>query len=498
MQNFTLMKKLLFLLTISICGISSAQKAEIFEDGGKFGLKTDFGKELLPADYVSIQKCATDTLDFFVCHTTGAAELYSYSTDRRDIYDEVGQKPFTVIKWQWHPDVKANQFYGYTSTGEKYHLHGHGWEPVKVKGMIGCKDKNGKYAVCMGGKALSEYKYLDVDAKHKDLAVCKTDTGWVALDSKMKSHYEWSFDKIHDSDEHPEAFVIEKGNKFGVLSLDDKLHIPPVEMKNPTGMFEIEDGIAYGILERSFAVKRNGKWGVIDHENNVQVPFKYDNAYMIDDFAIEQHGLSVHAVVKEGANWKFLNEKWDEHKSIQFDTWLGTHGAVGLVIKGGKVWQIDLKSFEDAANLYFGEYQDHEIVKSEDGVSGVVGKTGDILIPFEYKWIAQEGDDGDEFFVADKGSKDGIYSLDGKNLVPHNYEDLIFLEKKNDKNYFSIGKPGQAALAYWDKTTNKMIILSDRIYKNVSYDYSDKHFTCETMDGVYHNLNDEGKMIEDE
>lgn len=498
MQNFTLMKNILFILTISICGVSFAQKAEIFEDGGKFGLKTDFGKELLPADYVSIKKCATDTLDFYVCHLQGAAELYSYNTERRDIYDEVGKKPFTVIKWEWNKDKKANQFYGYTAVGERFHLKGHGWEQVKVKGMVGCKDKNGKYAVCENGKALSDYKFLEVNAKHKDLAVCKTDTGWIALDAKMKSHYEWSFDKIHDSDEHPEAFVIEKGDKFGVLSLDDKLHIPPTKIKHPRGMFEIEDGIAFGVLERSFAIERNGKWGVIDHENNVQVKCKYDNAYMIDDFAIEQHNLSVHAVVRDGDSWKFLNNKWEEHKSVQFDAWLGTHGAVALVIKGDKVWQIDLKSFEDAANLYFGEYQEFDIVKSEDGQSGVVGKNGDIIIPFSYDWIALEGDDEDEFFVATKGEKDGIYSLEGKKLVPHNYEDLVFLEKKNEKNYFSVGNSGEAGLAYWDEETNKMVILSDRIYKNVSYHFGDKKFTCETEDGVYHILNDDGKIVEDE
>ena len=498
MQNFNQMKRILLLLTIGVSLGSFAQQAEIFEEGGKYGLKTDFGKELLPADYEMITKCMTDTLDFYICDLVGSSELYSYNTQQRDIFDEVGKNPFTVIKYEWDADSKSNRFYGYTKLGERFVLSGSGWAELKVKGMIGCKDKSGKYAVCLGKKALCDYQYLDIDARHKDLAVCLTDTGWIALDAKMKRHYDWAFDDIFDSDEHPEAFVVSKGNNWGILSLDDAIVLPPSEIKHPHGMFEIEDGVAYAILERSFAVKKGGKWGIVDEKNDTQVDFKYDNAYMIDDFAIEQHGLSVHAVVKDGGTWRFLNEKWQEHKSAQFDRWLGTHGEVALIVKGGKVWQIDLKSFEEAANLYFGDYQDIEIVKSEDEVSGVVGKNGDILLKFEYNWIALEGDEGDEFLVADKNGKDGVYGLDGKNLVPHNYEDLVFLEKKNDKNYFSVGKEGEAALAYWDRSTNKMILLTDRVYKNVSYHFGDKKFTAETMDGIYHVMDDEGKIVEDE
>ena len=64
----------------------------------KFGLKTDFGKELLPADYESITLHATDTLDFYLAHLVGSSELYTYSEEKRDIYDEVGRRPFTEIK----------------------------------------------------------------------------------------------------------------------------------------------------------------------------------------------------------------------------------------------------------------------------------------------------------------------------------------------------------------------------------------------------------------
>ncbi|MBD3637875.1 MAG: WG repeat-containing protein [Crocinitomicaceae bacterium] len=491
------MKKIFFLSTLFIAASSFAQNAVIFEENGKFGLKTDFGKELLPAEYEKITKCRTDTLDFYIADYVGSSELYSYNSKKRDIYEETAGKNFSVIKFTWNVDLKSDQFYGYTDVGRKYHFKGNTWEQMKVKGMIGCKDETGKYAVCMDGKALTDYTYNDVDARHKNLAVVLTDTGWVALDAKMKSHYNWAFDEIRDSDIHPEAFVIKREDKWGIMSLDGSMNLPPSEIKNPQGMFDF-DGAAYAELERSYAVKRGGKWGVVNEKNEVNVPFKYDNAYMIDDFAIEQHDLEVHAVVQDGENWKFMGEKWKEIKSVQFDEWLGVHGNVALVKKGDKVAQLDLKTFKMTNDLYFGEYDDFQIIKTEDATSGVVAKNGDIILPFEFSWIAIEGDDDDEFFVAEKGGKDGIYSLDGKNLVPHMYEGLIFLEKKSDKNYFSVGRAGEAALAYWDTETNKMVLLTRKMYKNVSYHFGDKKFTAETFDGVYHVLDDEGRLMMDE
>lgn len=491
------MKRLLFVTATLLSTMSFAQKAEIFKENGKYGLKTDFGKELLPADYVKITKHSTDTLDFYLAHTVGTSEIYSYNSEKRDIYDEAQDHEFAEIKHEWNEALKAKQFYGYTKVGEKYHFKGQGWEQMKVKGMIGCKDGSGKYAVCLGGKPVSGYDYLAVDAKHRELVVVKTDTGWIALDTKMKGHYDWSFDEIHDSDIHPEAFIVKKKDKWGILSLDGSMNLPPSEIKNPKQMFDF-DGASFAELERAYAVKRGGKWGIVNEKNDQLVACKYDNAYMIDDFAIEQHGLKTHAVVKDGGTWKFLSEKWQELKSVQFDEWIGVHGEVALVIKEGKVWQLDLKSFEMQTNLYFADYADYEVIHNEDGMLGFVGKDGTLIMKFEYIWLALELEDTDDvFIIAEKNGKGGLYDVKGNNVVPHQYEGILFLEKKNGKIYLSVGNEGESALAYWDKEKAKLIILSDRIYKLVTFNFKDKSFSAETMDGVFHKLDDNGKMIEE-
>jgi hypothetical protein len=483
---------LLMMITIS----TFAQKAEIFQEGKKYGLKTDFGKELLPADYIKITKCKTDTLDYYIAELTGSAELYSYNPQKRDIFDEAQKQKFTIINFQWNATTKSNEFVAYDATGNKSKLTGNSWNTVKIKEMIGCKDGSGKYAVCQGGKALTGYNYNDVMVVSSDMVAAKTDSGWIAMDNKMKSAYGWSFDEVHKSDEYPECFIIRKGNKWGILSVDGTMNLPPSDMKNPQGMFDF-DGDSYAELKRGYAVMRGGKWGVVSEKNEVLVPFDYENAYMIDDFAIEQYNLTVHAIVKNGGTWKFLNEKWEEHKAVQFDKWLGVHGDVALVSKGGKVEQMDLKTFETNSNLYFGEYDDENVIKNEDGTSGVVDKTGNIIMPFEYAWISME-EEGEIFYIAERKGKDGIYSEDGKMVVSHDYEGLVSLVTIGEKHYFQIGHEGKAALGWWDKSSNKLISLTEGKYRSVNYKAAKKVFSAHTMDDEYIHLDHAGNVMEEE
>lgn len=477
-------------------GISSiAQQAEIFQDGNKYGLKTDFGKELLPADYVKITKCKTDTLDYYIAEMTGSAEIYSYNPKKRDIYDEAQKQHFTIIKWEWNKTTKSNDFVAFDDKGNKFSLQGHGWNPVKFKEMVGCKDKTGKYAVCQGGKALTTYDYLDINVVSTEMIAAKTDSGWIALDAKMNKVYNWSFDEVHKSDEYPECFIIKKGKKWGILSVDGTMNLPPSEMKNPKGMFDF-DGASYAELKRGYAVKRNGKWGIVDEKNKTLVPFEYENAYMVDDFSIEQHGLTAHAFVKSGGTWKILNEKWAEHKSVQFDTWLGVHGDVALVIQGGKVLEMDLKTFDTHSNLYFGEYDDEHVIETEDGTAGVVSKKGEIILPFEFSWVSME-EEGEVFYIAEKNGKDGIYTEDGKLVVSHDYEGLVSLGTIGEKHYFQIGHAGKAALGWWDKSSNKLVSLTEGKYKSVNYNSAKQSFSAHTMDNEYIHLDHAGNVVEE-
>jgi len=306
---------------------------------------------------------------------------------------------------------------------------------------------------------LTEYEYLDIRANHIGVYEMLTDTGWIVLDTKMELLYEWTVDNVYKCEKHSEVYVVQHGHKWGIFSTDKTMHLAPSNIKNPKGTFNL-DGNVYADLNKGFAVEHVGKHGIVDNEGEELVDFKYDNAYVFDAYEVERHGLSLIAVAKEGTSWRFFDAKYKIEQTFLFDKWLSIHGEDALVIKEDRVWQLSLKTYEWSAKMHFGEWEDYSVIKTDDGMQGVVGKNGDIIMPFEYDWISIEVDAGTEHFcIAEKGGQDGIYSIDGKLLVEHRYHGLMHFTNQ-DKHYFTTGEEDEMLIVHWDKETNKLIPLN--------------------------------------
>ncbi|MEX1003575.1 MAG: WG repeat-containing protein [Crocinitomicaceae bacterium] len=491
------MKKIATVLTLLLLTTVFAQKLETFQEGNKVGLKTDFGKELLPPEYNAITACSTDSVDYFIAESNVEVELYSYNSESRTLFEETKNQQFTILQWVAPANDEAKEFFGYDVSGNKFQLVGMNWVEQKVKEPVPCKDSKGKFAVCMKGKALSDYIYQEI-RKTNGIIEVRTDSGWIAMDEKMNPMYKWSYDDIYPSTKQAKTFLVSKGEKWGILSASGDYKLPLSHFKHPARTLGIDAkmGQAKTDLKKDFSVKRNGKWGIVTSDNTIKVPFKYENAYVIDPFSVTEYSLSVKAVVKDGDAWSFLNEKYNEHKRVQFDEWVGVHGEFAFVIKNGKVEQLSLKTFETQSNLYFGEYDEYKKVVSEDGLVGVVEKDGNIILPFEFDWLIIEDAEELGFILAIKDGKDGLYSLQGNPLVPHNYEHLIILWQLYEKQFFSMGVEGEAALVSWEFGTDKLEVLTDRKYKKIDYSTSDKLFFGELENGEKVWFDETGRIVE--
>ena len=156
------MKKI-YLLTAIIAGFSAnltAQEALIYQEGNKFGLKTDFGKELLPANCDTIFKIETAEFDFYVADENGSSSMYSYLTDKREIFDETAKTDFTEIRVEYSADKVNWSIVGIDKLGNKFkHLQEEGgWAPIKSKSKYSVgRDYNGKYAICTSTEAVTGY-----------------------------------------------------------------------------------------------------------------------------------------------------------------------------------------------------------------------------------------------------------------------------------------------------------------------------------------------------
>lgn len=476
----------------------TAQQALILEKDGKFGVTTDFDKVLLPAEYDHMRELKTDTLDFYLAHTVGTAELFSYNSEKRSLYDETQNQKFSIIEAVYSDQIRGKYFYGYDKVGNKFVFTGNGWDKMKTKGdFIGGKNQDGKYAVCQKGEALTEYIYNGVNAELPGVVQVKNNDGWQALDTKLKPMYSESYDHLYTSKTHAAVYIIQKGNNWGIFSTDGSMDFPMSPLRNADKIFEF-NGQSLGELERGYAFDKGGKYGIIDNLGKEMLAFNYDDAYAFAPKEVRRHALEVIAVAKQGTTWKFFNEKYKETKSVEFDSWIGLRGEEALVIKGGTMKALNLKTFEFERDPYFSDWDQNTSVETDNGHEGLVSPQGEIILGFDNDEVHVAYEDTDKpFVIVQKNGKDGIHSIDGKQLVAHNYETLYEL-CNNGKHYFAMGKLNEKlALAYWDEATNKIVSVTKPIYTSINcYGKMENGFSATTLDGEAVNLSTEGKVIE--
>lgn len=461
------LKSTLLALTGFFGAVSFAQETIIYTQNGKYGLKMDFGKELLPPECDTIFEIETPTFDFFVADENGVASLYAYQSDKRDLFDETRDQEFTRITYYYDENLKKFIIIGYDKLGNRKQLQDEGgWMPLKrgKNDVAAGKNTDGKYALCTPEKAITGYDFKRIKADLPGIFLALTDTGYVVYNEKAEVLYPYAVNNIFKSKAYEETYIVEKGKLWGVFSTDGSRFIPLRNFKYPKKNFKIERQSANGSLERGFAVEKYGKYGIINGENKELLEFKYDDAYVFSQYDINLYKWGFIALVKEGSSWKFLNAKYKEYKTVEFDKWLVNQGEHGLVLKGGKVYQLDLKTFEFSQRFEFYNDANVSVITNDDGKTGVFGEGGKIILPFDFEIVTlYETGDNTPFIVATKEGKDGIYSIDGENIVPHKYTRLVHLIS-GDKEYFEVGKGNMVALAYWNREKNTIAIVTDYIF----------------------------------
>jgi len=137
---------------------------------------------------------------------------------------------------------------------------------------------------------------------------------------------------------------------------------------------------AFRFTENQFGyVSMNGKWGVIDDNNNIIVDFEYDEIGSFDDIRLEKNNNSFK--VKIGKLFGILNSK-TKIKTDKFYKEIQYCGSDLFVVKGDKKW-------------------------------GIVNLNDEELLSFEYDQITVLN----PFALLKKGSKYSIVNLNEKNVI---------------------------------------------------------------------------------
>lgn len=253
--------------------------------------------------------------------------------------------------------------------------------------------KNGKMGVISPkGDILLEAGYDDIDTEFRQFWKIKQN-GKVALMFPDKTFLPY-FDDIGYLD--GEYFDVKQNGKWYLYS----------KSQNKITTSKGYDGFDYcggcGSGSSYLYAQQNGKWGVMDWNETILVPFNYEHS----------------------------------HYNMRSDNWVSSFS------KSGQPLIIHIPSKREFVNA---KIVTGVLVVKENSKYGVYGQDGDLKIPFDFDNIEQPNDNSylgyyGDYLVTTKHNKKGLSDLTGSIIIPNEYDEIkvyddYYVAKKQQKSY---------------------------------------------------------------
>lgn len=248
----------------------------------------------------------------------------------------------------------------------------------------------------------------------------------------------------------------EKEGKSGLINLEGKEITKPI--------YDEIDSLPY--KEGELLVKQNEKYGVINMKGNKILEIEYDEIKVDEYYTDENHyqyaGYIVLVKTEEGYRYGYINNKGKEILNTEYN-------------EIARVTEIP-----NNENVY--------IICAKNGQYGVT-KNEETIIGNEYQSIHY--DTTNQLFVVEKSKKYGVINLQGKTIVPIQYQEIditgIYIYAQNEKGDKTV---------YNTNGTQENIDASIAILKTSNEAYKIKiNNEKETKYGV---VNKEGKQLIEE
>ncbi|MBO9731319.1 MAG: WG repeat-containing protein [Chitinophaga sp.] len=272
--------------------------------------------------------------------------------------------------------------------------------------------RNGKMGVIDGqGKWLLQPVYDTIDYKWKTYLELHQGNKMTYADSHGKLLLPMQFDTAGILDE--EHFDVKLNDKYGVFSASQNKLVIPAQYD----AFDYCGGC--GSKSNYVFAQRNGKWGVLDFNNNILVPFEYEHehAFMRSDnwiLSFKKEGQDV--VINMGNKAVYSSPEYTNMELISGHLLKAKkNNYYGLIDENGtQVADFVYEGIESQEDRYAGRY----LVITKQGKTGIIREDGKVIIPPAY-----EGDVTvyDEYFVVPVNGDYNLLDTTGKKLLPVNY-----------------------------------------------------------------------------
>lgn len=177
-----------------------------------------------------------------------------------------------------------------------------------------------------------------------------------------------------------------------------------------------------------FIAVRKGKYGLIDSDETVVLPFEYDYI-SFKSLVNRKMGLDIpYGIIEKDQHFGLLDTLGQLTTPIHFETVPGIHNEYGGTTKiNGKYGFVSPSGeelipfkYEKRISLY-GEFA----IVTENGKAGVHKSRGKLIIPAEYDGISKHLQES--IFIVRKAHLYGVYKATGELILPLEYEDISLI-----------------------------------------------------------------------
>jgi len=367
---------------------------------GKWGFINKKGEQVVPIQYSQVDCHKMETEFIFVFDNNKWAIFNNKGKQLTDfIYDEIygtaNNFDYFNEKYLFKGLLlvrKGNQFrylnrdlkiiadFGYYSKAEP--ISEYGFAIVKKENCYGIIDSIGKIVIPFE-YSLIEHPRQQYQGFYDEFYVKKA--GKYGILNEMAElisdisydSFERDYCKIKDSTQV--IFISKKGKRFGIINLIGKITLP-VEYEK-INQFEGNS---------TTIAKKDGLFGLINSSGEIKIPFIYQNIISYKD--------------------------WD-YCILQKDKFYGVIDKQSLQV-------IFPMEYQDIEQCF---YDETKFIAKKDGHYGIITRSNQIIIPFEYEKISNWVEYGPKEHFVIKDGKEGLISREGETVIPPVY-DKIFVD----------------------------------------------------------------------
>ena len=262
--------------------------------------------------------------------------------------------------------------------------------------------------------------------------------------------------------------------KYGAVDKNGNIVIPFKYDDLLGGNDDCDEYIPDNLIEATY----NGKSGYIDIEGNIKIPFTY---YLCGRF---ENGYAW--VSNENEKCGLIDKYGNIVEPLIHDNIIRLKNGKSVYIDDGllqKKYYIQDKPKDyvkqDRCHKSFGfnwmDKTDYVFVTTDSGKKGITHLNGDIIIPTIYNELSYCFNDSSNKMIAKKDDRYGVIDINNNVLLSFVYDDIRFLEniKKDGKQYvfYKVWKDGKCGVV--DNNFHECLPTA---YDNVEYNISYKCF----------------------